>query len=228
MDRYYARYLVDATLQNGVLRVAGLITSEIKQLNVELRNDLLKYNIPHRKVLGIHIKALNGCWMSDFVSKVQGIEKSYVEMFVSLNDFIMNEYRRMDKKEIILSTNHKVETTNGSLIQISTREVVDSLIRNVPIINFEKMGSTLYLLTYHAKGMLDFSASSRILRGTEYKPLRVVYDLNSVFTVKQYQEGDDAIFFMYKREINEFVLLNILRCYAMEICEGDGSNGSIN
>lgn len=235
MDRVLARALAESSLENGTLRVEGLMKNEIKQLNEELRNALLNCEIPHYKVVGVNVVTGGNTSSIDYITKLEGVSKSYTELFVTFDDLIYsgkyskeeNNNKLSDEINIpgtwysLMAISNKVTSSNDTIFHtgMGMSSVANALLKNVDIIDFNRSGCAIHLIVKHGTGILDFEESSNFLKNSDYKPVRAVYDLNGIFSIKLYEESDKGIYLKYKRDINESVLLQILQEFGRSYIE---------
>lgn len=151
-----------------------LSDAALKEFGDQLRADVLTYNVPHFKVIGV--KVINNK-MDDYLKKVSGISQSYAGLLGSTRDVVyadgggvafpnVSEERDINKeynRDYAFMTNidNDVQTDNGSLVLVGkgNKLAAQSLISNVPIIKFTGscVNTTVYFMLYRGTGVIEFN-----------------------------------------------------------------------
>ena len=230
MHRDLFRALSQCDLNEGVLSFNGLDSNDVLQLNDILREALLGDEIPHYKVVGVHVTQGGFVSSSDYITKIRGTNKSYIELLNVFNDLIFAEargscslYPDLNPTRLglgyIMGVDNEVKSDNKSLFfeGCGVTDVAESLVKDLDVIKLNNPTSTIHLVTYRGTGLIDFTEASNLFFGLDlFKPVRAVYDLNNIFSISIPKLGDTTIKLWYKRDINEKVLLKILRDYGSD------------
>ena len=223
--------LIDCRVESSVLKLNTKVSTEdLKALYELLRVDLQDGNIPHYKVVAA--KYLSGGKMppNDYVSKLRGANKSFAELYVSLQSVIIGEVfgsddvtaeamKQRGKYGVLLSNETNIESDNGSLLWsgTGTNFLQESLVMKIPIIRTENVNNSIQFVVAKGKGYSDFvSCMPYLLQQEGFVPIAQYFNLSPYILLKRYKEGDIELGFTYKDNINESVLTKILRDYALD------------
>lgn len=245
MNTQILKSLKDCTIESGILRVKGI--ENYQELAKEFRRAVIEYEIEHYKVVAAFIETSATRIATDFITKPKGVSRSYAELVPTFRDVVFSEgggnpselkgkkfcnfFDKPGDMGFVVSDGCTVTTGDNSLIYDSSgMQRAKCLQDNIHIIKFGGSDSTLRMLLYKGKGVLDFPEIEAIIwaykndvdiqgiyDSVNYVPLSQVYDLSRFFTVKLFAEGDDYIKLFYKRRINEKVLEKILRDWAASL-----------
>lgn len=233
MERKFAEALSSCVIENGNLTVSNDV--DIKELGDVLRREIQIGNVPHNKVIASKIYLSNGKGADmSVISKPIGVSKSYVELQNIYQDLVFLDYggRKPDDVEFYSSAvtqdlgylyteSTTVNTENDSIKYVSEPyQKVKFLIKDVDVIKFTDVMSELRLITTLGTGVQDFalgSVASGIKEKSGYVPVLQYFNLTMFLAVCRYMEGDTTIRFIYKRDINEDVLQEIIRRYGQKL-----------
>ena len=223
MVKDFSGMMRNATLNNGVLIVPGFDESAYIEIAGILRNALLTSQLPHFKAVGAHV-SVGSTIDPSFVDKIPGSDKSYAELLVTLDNLVFVDIssnltitpRDQARYAELISVEKTVTSSNNALILSGRGISPQPLILDEPIINWSSKAknNTVNLIMREGTGMFDFKETYYAgLYGTNYKPMRAVYDLTNVFTIRLYKAGDNHVKFCYKKKVDEEVLLKLLINY---------------
>lgn len=229
-------------VRNGVLELLGLSSDEMMQCYKELSYDIMQREVPHFRVIGV--KFGNAIGNGDRITdKAIGLDKSYVELFSSLQKLVYaegggikrapdnsSEVQELldegnDKFAFLGSMSSVVESTNGSIVYLGcgNSAVAKAMVKSVPVVRTTGT-STISIIAMRSTGIVDFPDATAILKSIfsrewkNYIPVRAVYDLNKFVVLKPYvKEDGNCLHFMYKYKCDESVLTRILQDYAQEV-----------
>lgn len=225
------RALSECELNDGVLSFNGLDSDSVIKLNQLLREALLGYEIPHYKVIGAYVSQGGVTTSANYITKIRGTNKSYVELLSAFNDLVFAEARgeyRSVPNDIppnqsglgyIMAIDNEVKSDNGSLFYdgCGLMDTAQSLVKDVNIIKLNTTTANIHLAIYKGTGMVDFTeAKNLIYPSYTLVPVRAVYDLNSIFSIFIPNPGDTTIKLWYKKPVNESVLLKILQDFGKD------------
>lgn len=245
MRQSYLSTLANCRIEKGELTVRGLTSEEYAQLAQELRTAVVDYAIPHWKIVAIYIKLKGLDQFVDFVTKPRDVSKSYAEMIPILKEVVAVEgggfapgipkeikvfYKSVGDLSFIWGNENSINTYNGGILYSGTKDVVKFL-KDVDII--ETQSCSLFAIMYKGTGVVDFDKAQHIIKHFSdafegildtnntiaYCPMTAVYDLSQFFTIKRPSTSDTAIRLLYKSEIDETVLQEILRAYGTSLQE---------
>ena len=223
MSRNYGSALADCKIENGFIEVNGMDAIEFGNT---LRKDLKDMLIPHFRPIGVTVtNALNA--NKDYISKINGINMSYVELLIAFKNVVPISAGgvlppNLDSDKRIFgsccSNAREVYTGDKSIIfsKSGQDKIPHFLIEEIPIVKHATDDFTLHFIFMRHQGFIDFDESQRYLRGTGYKPLRAVYDLNDYVSVGYNVKGNKVPIF-FKRKINVEGLETILRAYGEDL-----------
>lgn len=223
MDKDYNRMMQSAVLRNGILTVPGFDESDYIEVAGILRRALLQSELPHFKAIGARV-SVGSTIDPSFVDKIPGSDKSYAELLVTLDNLVYVDLsssltivpRDQARYAELISIEKNATSSNGAFILSGKGVSPQPLILDEPIINWNSKAknNTVSLVMREGTGMFDFNETYYAgLYNTDYKPMRAVYDLTNVFTIRLYKSGDNHIKFCYKKKVNEEVLLKLLTNY---------------
>lgn len=229
-------------VHNGVLELPGLSSDEMMQCYKKLSYDIMQREIPHFRVIGV--KFGNTVGSGDRITdKAMGLDKSYVEVFSSLQKLVYAEgggIKRIpdnnkeveallntesDKFAFLGSMSSNVESSNDSIVYLGCGDsaVAKAMVTNIPVVRTTGT-SSINIIAMKSTGLIDFSDATRLLKsviGKEWKnyiPVRAVYDLNRFIILRPYAKEDgNNLHFAYKYKCDESVLTKILQDYAQEV-----------
>lgn len=170
-----------------------------------LHKDLLNCNIKFYMPIGIKANANNSGNIS-ILDKLNGIGKSYAELMAVSNELI---FMPPNKDSYIQLYGTGMTTSDNMYFeQQGMNAICPGLLKGVTVANtLASCGISLH--AHLAAGSLSFEMAQRKLKSTEHYAVSANYDLSHYIVLKPYTQKD-IIEFMYKREINESVLSNII------------------
>lgn len=204
--------------------IVKLDSRDYFELSECIRRDLLNYNIPHTRVIGVQV-VTNGLIDSRYISKLAGTDTSYAELLVVLDKLIYSGIvidNELVEKTVLASIDKEVTTAPGIIRVMSNSDIPLKALRpNINLMSWTSDSSSntvVKFVTLYSKGMVDFVQAAehiKYTKGGEFMPLRAVYDLMKVFTVHKYSESTspECVQLHYKCEIDEDVLKDILILY---------------
>ena len=214
--------LAECTLDNGVLRVPGLHGRELAKFCDELWRKFMLYEIEFYKPVGVYVTSSVtrfGVGDSNVTTKIFKTSESYLELFKSLSQLIyasvgsLEEEKQSNSGVIVTRIGDNVASSNGSLVVqgMGASGVPESLLPDVHILTRVDDTVNMNLFCYKSHGFLSFQEVSSLLPNSSYVPIAQLYDLTESLFIKRPEVGDDAIYFKYKKRINERVLEQILK-----------------
>jgi len=247
--------LMISEIQNGELDLMAASPDEMKKAYDILSKALMDRELPHYRVIGV-VVTTNSRPAEDIVSKQKGMDKSYIELFKSLNDLVFSRGGgERDAIEWDISENGlanrgfiqavgNINTSKNNMTFVGEgQSSLETLIQDVDILKLDS-GCVFKAVTMRGTGMCDIYDSEAELsklkpKGSQDKrgynrsgliPVRAVYDLNSIVMLKPYLPGDGTVLkFFYKQKVNEKVLNEIIHDFAetMSAEEDDGELDSL-
>ena len=241
--------LADCQIQNGILTVPGLSSEGYSLLATELRKAIIDYKVPHWKIIGVHVKLGNGNQIEDFVTKCEGLNKSYAELLPVLKQVAAGKgggepaiirartgksancfYKKQGDISFIADMEDDI-TTKTMFYESFPSSHID-FIKDVDILHADY--GTFQALMYKGTGCISFNDAMKIIDAyntndaicssdmekVTYCPMTAVYDLSQFVNVKLYKTGDNFLKLLYKTDIHESVLQDILTQFGEDIVGG--------
>ncbi len=229
---------MDITLIDGKLSINGVDEVLLKSFYRKFRIDLLDGNIVHYRPIAFK---LGGSWSSKCVSntsKIPGLGYSACDIGFILSNIVTCEKRGIMPNELQASASMSVLSSDCSYIKLSGKDINISeegsifyigegiselpklLSKNDKIFSNLREDLDCNIILLRGKGFRDFDDNMKLIWETEYKPIRSEYNLNEFFSIQEYI-GGNYIKLNYKKEIDEYVLYNILKDYIEEECFKD-------
>ena len=224
---------MDITLEGGKLRIPGLSKDEMKKLYLDLRIALLDSHIGHFRQVAFKVEGAVSSSVLSNISKIQGIGLSFSEMAFRLGNIIVAEKRGVMPEQLQsaaslsrLNSDCSFMTLMGTTIGAQEEGTMfycgeglsstPQLLLNDTVV-FKKLKNSLAItvVLMYGHDFRDFQDNQRLVYNTGFKPIRTYYSLYEYFTIKEYL-GEDCIQFNYNADINESVLLEILKRYFEE------------
>lgn len=213
----YLKPLEHCKLENGRLYVEGLSSLGYYNLAMELRKAIINYEVPHWKIIALHIKLGKFGQFVDFVSKPNGINRSYAELVPVLKGVAAANgggeplsikahlgqtancfYKKPGDLSFICSTENEVTTRNGAIHYESFRGKEVQFLTDVDILKSES--SILQCIMYRGTGVVDFKEASKIIS---------VYDINDA-VCRAANEGNQKLAYCPMTaifDLSQFVLV---------------------
>lgn len=222
--------LATCKVSNGEIHFEmNLSNDDLKDIYEILRVAIQDGQLPHYKVIGISYTA-GGSTAEDYVSKLRGANRSYIETYVQLQQVIFGEvkgectYAKTLPIWRLVSNDKDIRSDNASLLWAGSAESVrDSLICDIPILKTKNTGYILSLLVTMGTGFEDFDSYASELaqynreNKVQYAPVAQYFNLSSYLVIRRYHEGDERLRFTYKVDVNEAVLTQILNTYGRQL-----------
>lgn len=221
-------------VRNREMVIPGASEGQMRALHRELQTALFKNLIPHYRPIGVCIKG-KVSYAGDTVTRVAGVNKSYIELWRDMRSLIMAEGGGFQQEGLLklekvdgfgfVYAMGNVTTSNGSVRFCGVGEkVAPTLVKNMPLVNLED-GCEVRVVMYRGVGMVDFARAESIMKFKlrnsskyRYVPLRAVYSLYDNLVIQPYKEDDgDSLRFTYKCDIDEAVLTRIIQDYARDL-----------
>lgn len=225
------------TLEGGKLRIPELSAEELHNLYKDLRIALLDSQIGHFRPVAFRVEGAMSSAVLSNITKIQGIGLSFSEMSFYLGNIITAEKRGVMPEQLQsaaalskLNSDCSFMTLMGNTIGAREEGTMfycgegltstPNLLLNDTVV-FKKLKSQLAITVVLMYGhtMRDFQDNQRLVYNTGFKPIRTYYSLYEYFTIKEHLRGEDFIQFNYNADINESVLLEILKRYFKERSE---------
>lgn len=209
-------------IQDRILYMPGLSKQEVKEVNRKLREDLLNYNIYHSKIVGVVVRESVGSVRKNaHMLMPTGCGLSYIQICAKLKDFIL-PYNTTNG--VILMG--KVNTDGTGITEVNSDSNLPTLVKNEELLDLTNVDLVMAKVK-GGTGLYDFKNSQWYLRktannqkGIVYRPMRVEYDLTDYFMIKPFSAIENTIEFLYKKDINEEVLWNLLKQHFIKTKEG--------
>ena len=206
--------LATCKVSNGEIHFEmNLSNDDLKDVYENLRVAIQDGQLPHYKVIGISYTA-SGSTAEDYVSKLRGANRSYIETYVQLQQVIFGEvkgectYAKTLPIWRLVSNDKDIRSDNSSLLWAGSAESVrDSLICDVPILKTKNTGYILSLLVTMGTGFEDLDCQHF------FRQIFLGYfsDIVQAFdTLRTNVCGDD-----YTSLHNPIVLSSVLPAYGM-------------
>lgn len=219
-------------VRDGKLHLTQSLSKErVKRLSNELYNAFVDYEIPHWRVVAFTVQD-NGRYPENIISKIEGVNKSYVEMESALSKLILSERHGvyyspdmamagdvLEKAGVghMMITEHKgvVTTSNGAIRFFSETSIpVRCLTVGEEICNCSSSNIQVYMYYLKGTGIIEYDANDKTFsKARNIVPCRTVFDLTDAVMVAPYRDGDDCVRFTYKKKVDESVLSEILSDY---------------
>lgn len=226
-------------IKNGVIEIPTATKEDMMQIYSELSSSLMNCKIPHYKVIGVYIPS-NAYGVENFISKQVGVNKSYTELYKSLNNliFVINKKEDIEFAHTIgkikiggiefLQAEGNITSSNNS-IYFAGGKIAEALVQDINIISLER-GLVLRFMIAESTSIIDFAESEFIIKNyfksnpssriyqyrEKFVPIRAVYDLNGLFLLKPYTEDDEnRLHLIYKKKIKNKVLTKIIQKFVM-------------
>ena len=179
MSQIYLKLLANCTLKNGILTVPNLHDFEYVQLASELRTAIIKYEVPHWKIVGINVALPDVSQLVDFVTKPKGVSKSYAELIPVMKKVVAAEgggipsavrdiegdvecfYKEPGDIAFISDTEGVVNTYDGHLTYECYPSHPVKFLCKTDIIETES--SIVTAIMYRGTGLVDFSDAQGII-----------------------------------------------------------------
>ena len=211
----------DAELKNGEFRfIDESVSDEQYAAYSEIfRLDLLAEKVPHWKPIGVKVNTANA--PTSALVTIEGTYTSYIKLSIESNNIILANPISVDGSATVMlqgGAQEAVGEFNPQLISRATRLIypnepqhpVDNLIKGVTIAAIEPTKTISFYLA-RSIGVMDFKETSDRIKGLSgYWPVRAIYDLNDIISVRKYKPGDGCIKFTYKKDISEMALKDII------------------
>ena len=205
-----------------------LTKNDYYKLAERIRHDLLSYNIPHTRIIGVNVVS-NGVTDAQYISKLSGTDTSYAELLVSLSKLIysaIDVQGEFQERNVLASISKSVTTEVGCIRLLSDKDKpLKALVNNLTFMNWvskNESNTFVRFVALYSTGLVDFHQATEYIygvKGGEYMPLRAVYDLIKIFTVHKFEELEqpEYVKLHYKCDIDESVLEDILFHYLSRI-----------
>lgn len=225
--------LATCVVKNGEIVFNSDITDDgLNTIYEELRVAIQDGKLPHYKVIGISYTAA-GTVAEDYVSKLRGANRSYIETYVQLQHVILGSvkgecsYIKTTPVWKLISNQRDIYSDNEALLWAGTGEsVTDSLIRNIPILKTSSESNILALLITSGTGFIDFDSYAGVIaqynkdNTVQFAPVAQYFNLSPYLVIRRYHKGDGVLRFTYKVDINEAVLTELLNEYGINYMGG--------
>lgn len=222
-------------VKNRELVIPGAGKEQMRKLHQVLQSALFQDQIPHYRPIGAYIKGTVK-HPSDMVTRVLGVNKSYIELWRDTKDLIMAEGggflqngllgdQEKNKDFGVIYTVETATTSNGGFQFCGMgKKTASMLVKNVPVVTLVE-GCEVKLFLYRGTGLIDFFQAEDLLRhlilnydASRVIPQRAVYSLYNNLVLQPYREEDeDVLRFTYKCDIDEAVLTRIIQDYARDL-----------
>lgn len=180
MIKMYLKPLAKCELNDGILTVPGLKPVDYIRLAKELRDAIIDYKVPHWKIVAIHIKLGNSSQFEDFITKPEGIDKSYAELLPVFKKVVAAEgggepvivkiksgndancfYKKPGDMSFIADTEDIVNTYDGHITYESFPSKSVEFLKDVDILEAEN--GTVQAIMYRGTGCIEFSDAMEII-----------------------------------------------------------------
>ena len=180
MRSSYLKPLANCELKNGILTVPGLSSWGYYNLARELRKAIINYQVPHWKIVAIHIKLGDYSPFVDFVTKPNGVDKSYAELIPVLKKvaaargggepaIVRNRtgesancfYKVQGDMAFLSDTEEVINTYDGNLTYESFMSKPVKFLQAVDILNAKS--GLVQAIMYRGTGVVEFSEAGDIV-----------------------------------------------------------------
>lgn len=216
--------LAQCKVINGIVQFDDIASDEeFKKFSVRVRHDLLAGQIPHYRAVGLYVRSREITSTLNVLSKMRSVGRSYAELMPAVSKLVFAEGYgtdaglQEDSTLGVLYGTKEVTSSNGSLKwNQEWNRSVESLIYNQEICTLGP-DCSISILLKRGTGEREYYENERLIRNTNFKPLRTLYDLNDYLLLHLYETQSRRLHFIYKTKINDKVLEKILQEYAKEI-----------
>lgn len=221
--------LAQCKVVNGIVQFDDIASDEeFRTFSIKVRNDLLAGQIPHYRAVGLYVRSKEITSTLNVLSKMRSVGRSYAELMPVVGKLVFaegygtDEGLQEDSTLGVLYGTKEVTSSNDSLCwHQDWGKSVESLVSNQEVCTLGP-DCSISILLKRGTGQREYYENERILRNTNFKPLRTLYDLNDYLLLHLYEIQSRRLHFIYKDKVNDKVLEKILQEYAKDINFANG------